>query len=300
MLLKTLISEFEFHCTARELSPKTITGYRKQTGYLANFLKEKHNISLLEDIRPSHIKEYLVCMKKLGRKPSYLNDLLKAFKCLFKYAFEEGYTSTLLTERVSNVQEPKVIIHPFAAQEIKNMVSYYGGHTFLEIRNKVMLMLFFDTGIRLSELTGMHTWQVKADYFLIQGKGNKERIVPKSALLGKWLIKYMAIRESYFAYKAAPDYVFLSKNGQKLTPEAIHKVLTIAGKAVGVNPLVRVSPHTCRHTFAHMQLKNGLDLYSLSRLMGHESISITQRYLEGIKNEQVLTAAKKTGVLMNL
>lgn len=300
MLLEHLLAEFEFHCTARELSPKTIVGYQRQIGYLLRFLLEQHNIKELEDVRPVHIKEYLVSMQKLGRKPAYINDLLKAFKCIFKYAFEEGYTKTLITEKVKNVRQPKVLIQTFVPKEIKNMIAFYSGHTFLDLRNKVILMMFFDTGIRLSELTNMHLWQVKADYFLIQGKGNKERIVPKSALLGKWLIKYLAVRESYFAYKAAPDYVFLSKNGQRLTHEAVHRVVRIAGKEVGVNPSVRVSPHTCRHTFAHLQLQNGLDLYSLSRLMGHESISITQRYLDGIRNEEVLLAAKKTGVLTNL
>ena len=73
-----------------------------------------------------------------------------------------------------------------------------------------------------------------------------------------------------------------------------------AADAVGINPKVRVSPHTCRHTFAHQQLKNGLDLYSLSRLLGHESVSITQRYLEAVRDEQVLTSARNTGVLAHL
>ena len=69
---------------------------------------------------------------------------------------------------------------------------------------------------------------------------------------------------------------------------------------IGVNPVVRVSPHTLRHTFAHQQLKNGLDLYSLSRLLGHESVNITQRYLESIRDTEILVSAKKTGVLANL
>ena len=73
-----------------------------------------------------------------------------------------------------------------------------------------------------------------------------------------------------------------------------------AAKDVGVSSLVRVSPHTCRHSFAHQSLKNGLDLYSLSRLLGHESVSITQRYLEALRDEQVLVSARKTGVLANL
>ena len=68
----------------------------------------------------------------------------------------------------------------------------------------------------------------------------------------------------------------------------------------GFDCKVRVSPHTCRHTFAHLQLKNGLDLYSLSRLMGHESVAITQRYLEGIKDDEVLKKGQRCGVLQNL
>ena len=63
---------------------------------------------------------------------------------------------------------------------------------------------------------------------------------------------------------------------------------------------IRVSPHTCRHTFAHLNLKNGIDLYTLSRLLGHESVSITQRYLEGITDEGVIRIARKTGVLENI
>ena len=113
-------------------------------------------------------------------------------------------------------------------------------------------------------------------------------------------MKYNRVRESYFEYSFAENFFFLSKNGRKLTAEAVNKFMKKAGKAVGVSPLVRVSPHTCRHTFAHQELKNGLDLYSLSRLLGHESVSITQRYLEAIRDEQVLTSAKKTGVLANL
>lgn len=73
-----------------------------------------------------------------------------------------------------------------------------------------------------------------------------------------------------------------------MTDEAVARILKHAAKEVGVSPLVRVSPHTCRHTFAQMQLKNGLDLYSVSRLMGHVNIMITQRYLLGIKDKDIV------------
>ena len=296
MLLTDAAKEFEFNCQCRKLSDKTIRNYGKLIGYLLDYLKEQHKVLCLEDVRPMYIKAYLMMLQERGAKPQYINDQLKAFKVLFRYLYEEGYTDSILTERIKNVKQPKTIIKTFTEQEVKKLTEYYSGHTFMEVRNRLMLMTFFDTGIRVSELIDLKLSQVKDEYILIHGKGDKERVVPKSPLLNKW----MFTRENFFAYRRVPENVFLSRNGRPMTTEAIHRVIKIAGKAVGVSRDIRVSPHTCRHTFAQMQLKNGLDLYSLSRLMGHSSISITQRYLEGLRDFEVLNACKATGILMNL
>jgi len=85
-----------------------------------------------------------------------------------------------------------------------------------------------------------------------------------------------------------------------MTQESVAKMMKQTAAAVNVRKDIRVSPHTCRHTFAHLQLKNGLDIYSLSRLLGHENIGITQKYLNGIRDDEVLVAARQTGVLRNL
>lgn len=300
MLLTDAAKEFEFNCQCRKLSDKTIRNYGKLIGYLLDYLKEQHKVLCLEDVQPMYIKAYLMMLQERGAKPQYINDQLKAFKVLFRYLYEEGYTDSILTERIKNVKQPKTIIKTFTEQEVKKMTEYYSGHTFMEVRNRLMLMTFFDTGIRVSELIDLKLSQVKDEYILIHGKGDKERVVPKSPLLNKWMFKYLSTRENFFAYRRVPENVFLSRNGRPMTTEAIHRVIKIAGKAVGVSKDIRVSPHTCRHTFAQMQLKNGLDLYSLSRLMGHSSISITQRYLEGLRDFEVLNACKATGILMNL
>ena len=300
MLLTDAAKEFEFNCQCRKLSDKTIRNYGKLIGYLLDYLKEQHKVLCLEDVQPMYIKAYLMMLQERGAKPQYINDQLKAFKVLFRYLYEEGYTDSILTERIKNVKQPKTIIKTFTEQEVKKMTEYYSGHTFMEVRNRLMLMTFFDTGIRVSELIDLKLSQVKDEYILIHGKGDKERVVPKSPLLNKWMFKYLSTRENFFAYRRVPENVFLSRNGRPMTTEAIHRVIKIAGKAVGVSRDIRVSPHTCRHTFAQMQLKNGLDLYSLSRLMGHSSISITQRYLEGLRDFEVLNACKATGILMNL
>ena len=300
MLISTIRDEFVFHCQCRKLSERTIRNYTKQINYLLRFLEQQHNISTIQQVHPRHIKEFLLNMTKAGRTTNYVNDLLKAFKVFFRYAFDEGYTSELLTAKIRNAKGAKPIIRTFTEQELKSMSAYYQGHDYLSIRNKVIMMLLIDTGIRLSELTGLTTEQIKHDYIIIKGKGAKERVVPKSPLLSKWLIKYQAVRKSYFAYRIIPDNLFLSKNAKPLTNTMIDRIVKDAGRACGASSDIRISAHTFRHTYAQFQLKAGLDIYSLSRLLGHENISITQTYLNGMRDQEVLKQAQNTSPLMNI
>ena len=299
MLLNDVREEFAFHCQCRNLSPRTIKNYGKQIDYLIRFLQEK-GIKHVQDVEPKDIKSFLLEMKRTKHTPNYINDLLKAYKVFFRYAYNEGYTETLLTEKIQNVKAPKVIIRTFSEQELKKLSNYYQGYDYLNIRNKVIMLLLIDTGIRLSELIGLTEEQLKYDYIIIRGKGAKERVVPKSPLLGKWLINFLAVRKSYFAYHIIPDNIFLSRNGKPLTSTMIDHIVKEAGRACGVSEDIRVSAHTFRHTYAQYQLKNGLDIYSLSRLLGHESISITQTYLNGLRDKEVLKQAQNTSPLMNI
>jgi integrase/recombinase XerD len=300
MFLSVIRDEFLFQCQCRKLSPRTIKNYSKQIDYLLQFLQDEKRTVHIEDVTPKDIKEFLLKMSKAGRTANYVNDLLKAYKVFFKYAFEEGYAEENLTKKVKNAKKPKVIIRTFTERELKKMSNFYQGHDYLTIRNKVIMMMLIDTGIRLSELTGLTEEQIKFDYIIIHGKGNKERVVPKSPLLSKWLIKYLAVRKSYFAYRVIPDNIFLSKNGKPLTNTMIDRIVKDAGKGCDVSSDIRVSAHTFRHTYAQFQLRAGLDLYSLSRLLGHESITITQTYLNGMRDKEVLRQAQNTSPLMNI
>ena len=301
MDFSTAIQEFGFDCKIRKLSAKTIDNYRKQLLYLQRYLSDEHKITDVAAVCASHIKLFLDMMDDKGRKARYINDLLKVFKTFFNYCKAEGYITERPTARIHNMKQPKVVILTFSEEEIRKLLSYYHKRDFLSVRNRTMIALFFDTGMRLAEVLTLRPEQIHDDYILVHGKGNKERLVPVSPYLAKSLLQYQAMRESYFEGGKFPEgYVFVSNRGRKLTPEAVTKFLKKAANEVGVNPQVRVSPHTCRHTFAHLQLKNGLDLYSLSRLMGHENIAITQRYLEGVQDKEVLRAAQKSGVLANL
>ena len=185
---------------------------------------------------------------------------------------------------------------------MKRMIQFYDGKDFLEVRNKTIIMLLFDTGMRCNEMILMEPEDIKQDYILVKhGKGSKERVVPKSPALSKQLVKYCTLRDGYLKeHPTRYKNLFPSKTGKPMTDEAVARILKHAAKEVGVSPSVRVSPHTCRHTFAQMQLKNGLDLYSVSRLMGHVNIMITQRYLLGIKDKDIVDRGTQTSPLMNL
>ena len=300
MTINEAVKEFEYDCKIRHLSPKTIDNYGKQLRYLQRFLEKEFSISSIEDVKPSYIKRFLTMMDDAGRKPQYINDLLKVYKTFFNYLESEGHIESSPAKRIRNMKLPKLKLRTFTEKNIMDMINYYSGRSFIEIRNRAMIAMMFDTGVRLSELMELFETQIHKESIMIYGKGAKERVVPVSPFLSKALLRYTRARESFFRNSLHDKEFFLSRTGKKLTAEAVAKMLKKAAKAVGVSEDIRVSPHTCRHTFAHLNLKNGIDLYTLSRLLGHESVSITQRYLEGITDEGVIRIARKTGVLENI
>ena len=103
MLLATVKDEFVFHCQSRNLSPKTTKNYGRQIEYLFNYLAQEYQITHIEDVKPEYIKAFLLKMKP-NHTPNYLNDLLKAYKVFFRYAFNEGYTDTLITAKIIKMQ----------------------------------------------------------------------------------------------------------------------------------------------------------------------------------------------------
>lgn len=300
MELESLAQEFIFNMKYRRLSKNSISNYNRLLRYLFQYLKEKYNITRLEQVKPNHIKKFMLLKQEQGRKPQYINDLLKVYKVFFRYARDEEYTDTLITEKIKNVKQPKVIIRTFNKQEIKRMLQYYSGHDYISIRNKTILILLFDTGIRLNELITLKDNQILEDHLLINGKGDKQRVVPKSPYLSKWLIKYIRTRDAFFYKKLKGDSVFQSRYGDNICPTMVTKVIRDAGRFAHVSPDIRVSAHTIRHTFAQQCLLNGMNIYTLSRILGHENIAITQRYLEGMRDKEILKDAVNESPLMNL
>jgi len=225
MTLDEAAKEFEFDCKIRHLSPKTIDNYGKQLRYLQRFLEKEFSISTVEDVKPSHIKRFLSMMDGAGRKPQYINDLLKVFKTFFNYLEAEGHIEATPTKRIRNMKLPKLKLRTFTEKNILDMIDFYSGQSFVDIRNRAMIALMFDSGVRLSELMEMIESQIHEDSIMIYGKGAKERVVPVSPYLAKALLRYSRARESYFQNVLHDKEFFLSRTGKKLTAEAVAKML---------------------------------------------------------------------------
>ena len=162
--IKGLVQELLFDCEVRNLAPRTIHNYEKQLRYFTRYLSEAQGVETLEDLKPIHIKQYISMLQEKKSKPSYINDLLKAVKCMCSYAYQEGYTAELITKRIKNVKEPRVLIHTFSDDEIVRMIQHFSGSDYMSVRNRLMLMMMFDTGLRISELLDMKPQQIRTDF----------------------------------------------------------------------------------------------------------------------------------------
>jgi integrase/recombinase XerD len=301
VLFKDCIKEFLFECEIRKYTWKTIKGYRNNLEFLCNYLENHHKIAEVEQITTLSLKEFFRYQQKKGCKATYLNGMLKTFRSFFKYAVAEEHIKSNPVLRVAWMREDTPLIQTFSETKVRGMLKVFIKRDYLSIRNQAILSTLFDTGIRCYELCELKNTSIRDSYIVIWGKGNKERVVSKSAYLEKILFRYEKARESYFEDKGLkPDNLFLSRTGCPLTVEAVEHIVKRAGEGANISDTIRCSPHTCRHWFAQTQLRNGLDIYSLSRLLGHSNIKITQRYLESMKDYDVLERSAATSPLMNL
>lgn len=301
MLLEDVLKEFIYDCELRGLSPRTIKGYRNNNARFFKFLEEELSVIELERVTTKQIKMYLTLLKEQDLSESYANGIIKNLRSFLNYCVQEEYIKENPTHKVKWIKEPIKLINTFTDKEIVNMLAVLPNKNYLNIRNNAILAMFIETGIRNLELCNIKKEHIRDKDILIDGKGNKQRVVPLTSGLMKYLIKYDRVRGSYFKDKLfVDDYYFLSRTGRQLTVEANERIIKNISELADVRNGIRSSPHTLRHYFAQSQIRNSLDVYSLSRLLGHTNISITKRYLQSLEDDDLIDMAISTSNLANL
>ena len=301
MLAKDCLEEFKVECDLRRLSPRTTKSYYNNTALFLNYLERHSEPVELEAIRAPHIKKYLQYLIAKKLSPSYVNGILKCLRAFFKYAMAEDYITMNPATRVSWQKEGKVVIQTFTDDEVQSLLNVFDYSTYLSARNKLILAIAFDTGARNTEMCNIMEEDIRSNVILLHGKGNKERHVPLTPYLSKAIIKYRRLKAWYFEDKhIVHNNLLLSRTGNPLTKEAMEHVFKQAAEQASIREEIRCSPHTARHYFAQAHLRNGLDVYSLSRLLGHENINITKRYLQSLQDSSIVEMAVKTSPLRNV
>lgn len=297
MKTKQALREYLLEIEIRKYTEKTIRSYRNNLNLFVRYLEEEAEVFEIEEVTPATVKKFTMYMVSKGKKGTYINGLLKTIKSFIQYCYDEGYGGFNTKRNFKWCKEEKPVISTFQPHHVKRMLSSCNGSDYLSLRDKAVLSLFFETGIRCYELCCITPEDIHEDFIIINGKNHKQRVAPVTPILRKALIKYEAAKENYFTLKATDNYYFLSNHGRQLTNSAVEHIVKRHGEDIEG---IRVSPHTCRHFFAQQQVKLGTDLYTISRLLGHENIGITQTYLNSLRDEEVIQIAKQKSILMSL
>lgn len=301
MLARECLEEFKVECNLRKLSPRTTKSYYNSTSLFLHYLEKHENLIRLEAIHHQQIKKYIQYLLSKKLSASYINGILKYLRAFFKYACSEGYISVNPAEKVNWLWEGTVLIKTFTDEEVASLLDAFDFSSYLSARNKVILAIAFDTGARNSEICNIWESDILDNVIIIHGKGNKERHVPLTPYLKKVIMKYLRFKRVYFDNKSIPyRNLLLSRTGRPMTKEALEHVFRQAESAANIRKEIRCSPHTARHYYAQANLRNGLDVYSLSRLLGHENINITKRYLQSLQDASIVEMAVRTSPLRNI
>jgi integrase/recombinase XerC len=273
--MKIEIEEFLGYLgTERNVSPHTLKAYRGDLEMFREFLVRESGSEVSPGtVNHLAIRRYLALLHKDHRKSS-IGRSLAAIRALFKYLLREGQVRKNPAELVSAPKKEKKVPFHLNIDEVTALVEAPREDDLSGLRDKVILETLYSCGIRLSELTGMNVGDVDLGKGLVRvlGKGGKERIVP----LGRHAASAVS---AYLAARRDPPFdspFILNARGGRLTGRSVARI--IDKYILRIAAMKKISPHTLRHTFATHLLEGGADLRAIQELLGHASLSTTQKY----------------------
>jgi integrase/recombinase XerC len=272
----------------KRYSVHTISSYEQDINSFFEFLEQTFGSMPMESISPTFIRSWLAGMKERKMTAKTINRKLSALRSFFKYHLKRGAISQMPT---FNVIAPKinrrlpVFMKESETKELLESLAA-GSEDWKSLNARMLITLFYSTGMRLSELIGLREKQLDLSRSQIRvlGKGNKERLIPVSQ-------EVISLIKGYQQQKAAnleqeEDFLLVTEKGRKLYPK--YAYLLVNKHLGGAITLDKKSPHVLRHTFATHLMNNGADLNAVKELLGHASLAATQVYthntIEKLKN----------------
>lgn len=285
--------------SVRNASPHTIRSYENDLGQFLTFLTPPGTaMPPPADVTHLMIREFVSHLHDLKLEKSSIARKLAAIRSFFKYAVREGIVVRNPARMVATPKLPKRIPSVLSAEDLNAFLdsvvarpargsgrgqqpSAYDDSRLMVKRDRAILELLYASGLRVSELTGLNLVDVDRKELMlrVRGKGNKERIIPYGGKAEQALEAYQPLREEILRKaggRGDRQAVFLNHLGSRLTQRSVARIVKKYARLANVN--WDLHPHSLRHAFATHLLADGADLRAIQELLGHSSLSTTQRY----------------------
>ena len=262
----------------KNYSLHTVTAYYNDLSDFEGFLKKEFDQDGLEEVNYSQIRSWIVSLVDSGVSNASVNRKISSLKSFYKFLLKikQVESSPLLKHKA--LKTPKKLQIPFSEKELDNVLNHIKyPEGFEGIRDKLIIDLFYTTGIRRTELIHLKISNINLSNGTLKvlGKRNKERILPVLPITQSQFDLYFSERNKLEQVRDG-EFFFLTLKGVKLNDSLVYRLINMYFSHVSGK--VKRSPHILRHTFATHMLNNGADLNSVKELLGHSSLASTQIY----------------------
>lgn len=280
MMLEDLLEEYLLELSVKGYSKDTIKTNRDSVN---TFIKFTGDGVIVNQVNLILFKRF-IADQQTRCKASTINARAKVIRSMFSWAVQEELLDKNPLERFKLLKVEKPMIKAYSKSDAQKLLYSLKGNDYFTVRNRTIITMLVETGIRNTELCSIKLKDVHDDSIRIEGKGNKIRFVPISNPLQLQLRRYKRVRDSFMSGESS-EYLFVSNRRDKLMRKSLLAIITKICDAVGIN--VATTVHNFRRMFAQQMLRQ-VDLYTLSRLLGHSQLQTTERYIVSIEDAVIM------------
>ena len=260
----------------KKYSAHTVKAYGKDISDFSEFLQNEFEEEHLQNVHYSQVRSWIVSLSENDISNRSINRKISSLKGLFKFFLKTGDIETNPLAKHKALKTSKKVQIPFSRAEVDQVLESLEATDFLSSRDKLLVELFYSTGIRRMELIQIKTTDLDlvSGTLKVLGKRNKERIIPLLKTVANTAETYLGFRKEINDQNI--DFLFLTERGDKIYESLVYRIINnyfskVSGK-------VKKSPHILRHTFATHLLNQGANLNAVKELLGHSSLASTQVY----------------------
>lgn len=274
---KDIISKYKMHLRLEKaLSANSIDAYLTDLDKLNRFIKSE-GIEYKE-VTYNHLQQFVAQLHDIGIHSRSQARIISGIKSFYRFLFLDEYITVDPTELLESPKIGLKLPEVLTVNEINNILDTIDLSLPEGQRNRAMLEVLYSCGLRVSELTALRFPDVYLEegFIKVEGKGNKQRLVPISETAIKEIKNYLYDRNLVPVKKGFEDILFLSRRGTALSRIMVFHIIKQQAELAGI--LKNVSPHTFRHSFATHLLEGGANLLAIQEMLGHEKITTTEIY----------------------